>query len=69
MKKNYELSRIIKSARIEKGISQREFALALGTNVSVVAQWENHGIEPSASFIRDINLILGVVVDYLLDLN
>ena len=58
----------IKELRIEKGVSQKTVAEAVGVNKRAVIFWEQGVNEPKASYIANLATYFGVSSDYLLGL-
>ena len=58
----------IKELRINKGISQMDFAKATGISQSAIAKWELGKTEPTASAIVTLAVFFGETSDYLLGL-
>ena len=58
----------LKELRLEKGLSQRLLADALGYNQSMISFWENKINEPTETAIRKAALYFEVSADYLLGL-
>lgn len=56
----------IKTKRCEKGISQQDFAEALGVTQGAVSQWESGITNPNISLLPKMSQILGCTVDELL---
>ena len=61
-------TKILKELRIEKGLTQKEFAKEIGYAQSAVCSWENGEKEPKMSAIIAISKFFGVTTDYLLGL-
>lgn len=59
---------IIKSLRIEVGLSQQGLADALRISQSAIAKWELGKTEPTASMIILLSKFFNVTADYLLGL-
>lgn len=57
---------VIRSLRIEKGWTQREFAEKIGTSTSAVANWEVGTRIPKADKLEEIADLFNVDIDYLL---
>ena len=55
----YEAISAIISARINKGISQKELAEKLGTKQSAIARFETGNINPSLGFLEKLSEALG----------
>ncbi|MCR5824183.1 MAG: helix-turn-helix domain-containing protein [Lachnospiraceae bacterium] len=56
----------IKEIRIQKNITQKDLADAVGINMSVLSRYENGKTEPTAKRLVEIAKALDVDVDYLL---
>jgi len=56
----------IKEAREAKGMTQEQFAKAVGVTQGAVAQWENGITHPSFEKLAKIAETLGVTVDELI---
>lgn len=56
----------LKSLRISKKLSQKDFALAIRVSQQTVASWENGRTEPSNAALKDIADYFNVSTDYLL---
>lgn len=56
----------IKSARKEKGITQKALAKELGKSERMIQKYENNEVEPSFSIVEEISKILDTNIDYLL---
>lgn len=63
-----KIGNIIKELRKEKGISQKEFAMAIGVGQATVSEWEKGVYEPTATAIRLIAKFFNVTTDYLLQM-
>ena len=59
----------LKELRLEKGLSQKAVAQALGCNQSMICFWENRVNEPTESAIKKAALFFEVSADYLLGLS
>lgn len=59
----------IKELRVEKGISQKKLADAIGVDKRAVIFWEQEVNEPKATYIRNIALYFGCSADYLLGIS
>ena len=57
---------ILKELRINRGVSQKEFAAILGVSQQTIASWEVGRTEPSNSLLKDIADYFNVSADYLL---
>ena len=53
------LSRNIRSARVESGLSQREVAVKLGIDSMMVSKWERGWHRPSDENLRALARLLG----------
>ncbi len=58
----------IKELRLEKGISQKRLADAIGVDKRAVIFWEQEVNEPKATYIRNLAEYFGCSADYLLGL-
>lgn len=56
----------LQELRKENGLSQKEFAKAIGYSQSQISQWETNINEPTASAIIKIANYFNVCADYLL---
>lgn len=56
----------IKELRLERGVSQKKLAEAIGVDKRAVIFWEQEVNEPKATYIRNIAVYFGVSADYLL---
>ena len=56
----------LKELRNEKGISQQQLGLEIKSSQSVISDWENGNVEPTASLIVAVADYFGVSTDYLL---
>ena len=63
-----KLAKILKSLRIEKGLSQQQFATLLDVDQSTVAKWESGQREPSLEMLIKLSKFFNVPTDYLLGL-
>lgn len=55
----YQAISAIISARINKGLTQKELAQKLGTKQSAIARFETGNINPSLGFLEKIATVLG----------
>ncbi|MBI2640995.1 helix-turn-helix transcriptional regulator [Candidatus Roizmanbacteria bacterium] len=55
----YEAISELISARIKKGITQRELAKKVGTKQSAIARFEAGNVNPSLSFLEKIAKVMG----------
>ena len=62
------LAERIKELRIDRGLSQRDLAKAIGCTQPAVARWESNLQIPNAVIIKNIAVYFGVSSDYLLGL-
>ena len=60
------LNKRIRELRIARGMSQVQFASALGVTKQCVSNWENDNIRPSVEMLIRIADCLGVTTDDLL---
>jgi len=58
----------IKELRLERGVSQKKLAEAIGVDKRAVIFWEQEVNEPKATYIKNLALFFGVSADYLLGL-
>lgn len=56
---------ILKAARVNAGINQRELAKKLNVDVSTVVNWEKGKTEPNATQLRRISEISGIPMDFI----
>lgn len=56
----------LKELRLERGMTQKELAGALGLNAVTYLHYEKGQREPPLSLLADIAVFYGVSVDYLL---
>lgn len=61
-----KFSKIIKELREQQHLSQKDFALAIGTTQRKVSYWETAKIEPDLQSLWRIADFFDVTVDYLL---
>lgn len=59
---------IIRELRLEKGLSQKNLALSLGTTQSTIGKYEREELQPNVETIIKLCNIFGVTSDYLLGL-
>ncbi len=59
----------LQELRKEKGLSQKDFAIAIGYSQAQISQWETNVNEPTASAIIKIADYFNVSTDYLLGRN
>ena len=59
----------IKELRLERNISQKKLSLQVGVSQSVICDYENGKVEPTASVIISLAKFFGVSTDYLLGLS
>ena len=59
----------IKEMRLERGISQKKLADAIGVDKRAVIFWEQGVNEPKASYIKNLAEFFGCTTDYLLGLS
>lgn len=55
----------IAAARINAGLTQREFAQEIGVNLSTITNWEGGKTEPNVSQLRKISEISGIPMDFI----
>ncbi|MBU9728081.1 helix-turn-helix domain-containing protein [Diplocloster modestus] len=55
----------IAAARINAGLTQREFAQRIGVNLSTITNWENGKTEPNVTQLRKISEISGIPMDFI----
>lgn len=65
--KNYFIAEKIKSARIKRGLSQKQLGQMLGISDRAVSKWENSLCAPSAQNLLSLAAVLGVSADYFRD--
>lgn len=58
----------IKELRLERGVSQKKLADAIGVDKRAVIYLEQEVNEPKTTYIKNIALYFGVSADYLLGL-
>ena len=63
---NHEINNRIFDLLKKKGVSQQEFAVAIGVKNPTISSWKNRGSLPSADKISAIASFLNVSTDYLL---
>lgn len=56
---------ILKAARVNAGLNQRELAEKLDVDISTVVNWEKGKSEPSATQLRRISEISGIPMDFI----
>lgn len=56
---------VLKAARVNAGMNQRELARKLNVDVSTVVNWEKGKSEPSATQLRSISEISGIPMDFI----
>lgn len=54
----YEIARVVMSARLERGLTQKDLAKLLNTKQSVISRVENAKTTPSLSFLKRIAGVL-----------
>lgn len=59
----------LQELRKERGLSQKDFAMAIGYSQSQISQWETNVNEPTASALIKIADYFNVAIDYLLGRN
>lgn len=55
----------LKAARVNSGLTQKEFAKELGVSNTTVNNWENGDTEPSLSQLREISRLSGIPMDFI----
>lgn len=63
-----KIGSLIKELRLNKGITQNEVALKIGISRSVLSQYENNIVEPTAYVVSKLSEFFDVSADYLLGL-
>ena len=58
----------LKELRQEKGITQKNLAIKLECNQSMIVRWERGECEPTESYIKKAAIFFDVSTDYLLGL-
>ena len=58
----------LKELRLEKQLTQKQLAVILQCNQSMITRWEKEECEPTESVIRRAALYFGVSADYLIGL-
>lgn len=53
------------SARTNSKMTQREWAKAIGVDVSTIGNWENGRSEPTATQLRKISELSGIPIDFI----
>lgn len=53
------------AARVNRGLTQKELAQALGVNQRTIIRWENATTFPSAAKVKEICEVLNVPVEFL----
>lgn len=56
----------IKELRLERGMTQKQLAQAVGCSQPMIAMWEKEECEPTASAIVKLSEALNCTTDYLL---
>lgn len=64
--KMFTFSERLKELRVERSLTQRQLAQAVGLSQTAITQWENKLREPSASVIITLSRFFNVTTDYLL---
>lgn len=62
-----ELGKKIKQLRLNKGVTQEAFAVALGVTYQAVSRWENETTMPDISLLPQISVYFGVSIDELFE--
>ena len=62
-----ELGKKIKQLRLNKGVTQETFAIALGVTYQAVSRWENETTMPDISLLPQISVYFGVSIDELFE--
>lgn len=65
----FMFSKRLKELRLEKGLTQKELAVFLQCNQSMIARWERGECEPTEGVIRRTAIFFDVSSDYLLGLS
>ena len=65
--KNYFIAEKIKSARIKRGLSQKQLGQMLGISDRAVSKWENGTSDPSTSNLLALAILYGVSVEEILN--
>ena len=60
--------KILKELRTEKALTQKQLAMILQCNQSMIARWEKEECEPTESVIRRTAQFFSISADYLLGL-
>ena len=55
----YQIARALIEARLKKGLTQQELAIALKTKQSVISRVENAKTMPSLAFLKRLAKVLG----------
>ena len=63
-----KFNEVLKELRIEKGLSQQQFAQELNVTQPAVAKWESGERIPSLDLLIDIRNYFGCTLDYLVGL-
>lgn len=63
-----EFKDILRSLRIEKGISQERLAKDINFSLSIVNKWENGKKSPSVEAVKILAKYFCVTTDFLLDM-
>ena len=63
-----EFKDILRSLRIEKGISQEQLAKDINFSLSIVNKWENGKKSPSVEAVKILAKYFCVTTDFLLDM-
>ncbi|CAK7024484.1 helix-turn-helix transcriptional regulator [Phascolarctobacterium sp.] len=64
----YQIGKKIRRFREQKGISQKDFASAIGQSNAKVSNWERGLNRPDVDMLTEICKVLGVSSDELLDI-
>lgn len=64
----YQIGKKIRRFREQKGISQKDFAAAIGQSNAKVSNWERGLNRPDVDMLTEICKVLGVSSDELLDI-
>ena len=57
---------ILKELRMERGLTQVQFAQAIGTSQKNISRWELGETEPSAHYLKKIAEFYEITTDYIL---
>jgi transcriptional regulator with XRE-family HTH domain len=62
---NLEIGKKIKTLRLQKGMTQEEFAAKLNISSQAISKWENNITMPDIQSLPELSVILGVTIDEL----